>query len=227
MVTDKVGAIIAAAGRGERMGGVDKMLALLGGKPVLARVIATFEGCKAIDQIVVVVSQENVEQAKKLIDEHKWSKVTEVCPGGELRQDSVAAGLKRLEDCDWVVIHDGARPLVTADLIERGLKAAKEGGAAVAAVPVVDTIKIADDNQIVRQTLMRDWLWAAQTPQVFRFDIIAKAYPPAEGEVTDDATLVERLGYQVKLYSGAYDNIKITTPDDLILAEVLYRKYGR
>jgi len=223
----KVGAIIVAAGKGERMGGVDKMFALLGGKPVLARVIDTFEKCNSVDQIVVVISQENLEKCQRLVAEQGWSKVTEVCPGGERRQDSVAAGLKQLNQCKWVVIHDGARPLVTGDLIERGLEAARETGAAVAAVPVTDTIKVAGDDRIVRETPPRGNLWAVQTPQVFRFDIIAKAYQQVKAEVPDDATLVERLGYKVKLYMGAYDNIKVTTPDDLVLAEVLWQKHGK
>jgi 2-C-methyl-D-erythritol 4-phosphate cytidylyltransferase len=136
----------------------------------------------------------------------------------------VAAGLSQLENCDWVVVHDCARPLVTADLIERGLTEARETGAAVAAVPVTDTIKMAGDDRIVHQTLLRQNLWAVQTPQVFRLDIIAEAYRQAKGEVTDDASLVEQLGYKVKLYMGAYDNIKVTTPDDLALAEILWQR---
>ena len=209
------------------MGGVDKLFALLGGKPVLARVLDTFEQCQSVDRIVVVVSQENLERCQQLVAEQGWSKVTEVCVGGKLRQDSVAAGLSRLRECDWVVIHDGARPLVTADLIDRGLETARETGAAIAGVPVTDTIKIADDDRLVQRTPPRRNLWAVQTPQVFRFDIIAKAYRQAKGEVTDDATLVEQLGYKVKLYMGAYDNIKVTTPDDLAVAEVLCQKYGK
>ena len=223
----KVGAVIVAAGKGERMGEVDKMFALLGGKPVIARVIDTFEKCNSVDQMVVVISQENLEKCQQLVVEQGWSKVTEVCPGGERRQDSVAAGLSRLNRCHWVVIHDGARPLVTGGLIERGLMEARETGAAVAAVPVTDTIKVAGDDRIVRETPPRGNLWAVQTPQVFRFDIIAKAYQQAKAEVTDDATLVEGLGYKVKLYMGAYDNIKVTTPDDLVLAEwIQYHKRG-
>jgi len=209
------------------MGGVDKMFALLGGKPVLARVVDTFEKCNSVDQIVVVVAEENLEKCRQLVAEQGWSKVADVCPGGERRQDSVAAGLKRLTQCEWVVIHDGARPLVTVDLIDRGLTEARDTGAAVAAVPVTDTIKVADNGGVVQKTLPRQNLWAVQTPQVFRFDIITKAYQQAKAEVTDDAALVERLGYKVKLYMGAYDNIKITTPDDLVLAEALWQKHEK
>jgi len=223
----KVGAIIAAAGESRRMSGIDKVLALLGGKPVISYVLDAFEECESISQIVVVVSKDNVAKCRELIAEKKYAKPIEVCAGGKRRQDSVVAGLKRLDACDWVVIHDGARPLVTRELIERGLEVAQETGAAVAAVPVTDTVKIADDDQIVLETPPRQNLWAVQTPQVFRFDIISKAYQKAAGDVTDDASLVERLGHKVKLYMGSYDNIKITNPDDLILAGVLLKKNGK
>ncbi|MDP2730902.1 MAG: 2-C-methyl-D-erythritol 4-phosphate cytidylyltransferase [Dehalococcoidales bacterium] len=218
---------MAAGGSGQRMGGVDKMFALLGGNPVLVRVVDTFQKCQAIEQIVVVLSKPNLKQGEQLVAEQGWAKVTDVCPGGERRQDSVLAGLKRLSNCNWVVIHDGARPLVTEDLIEQGLKTAQETGAAAAAVPVTDTIKVAGNDRIVRETPPRQNLWAVQTPQVFRFDIITEAYRRLKDEVTDDAGAVEQLGYKVKLYMGAYENIKITTPEDLALAEILWRKHGR
>jgi len=220
----KVGAVIVAAGLSRRMGGVDKMFALLGGKPVLVRVVDVFQLCNSIDQIVVVVSEQNLKRGQQLVAQEGWSKVTDVCPGGERRQDSVVAGLNRLSSCSWVVIHDGARPLLTEDLIEQGLKVARETGAAIAAVPVTDTIKVVGDDQVVQGTPPRRNLWLVQTPQVFRFDIIAEAYHRLKYEVTDDAQAVERLGYKVKLYMGSYDNIKITTPDDLALAEVLWQK---
>jgi len=220
----KVGTIIAAGGSSRRMGD-DKLFALLGGKPVLARVIDACQKCHLVNQIVVVVNQKKEEQCRRLVAEERWSKVSDVCPGGERRQDSVAAGLKRLNKCDWVVIHDGARPLLTVDLIERGLEAAKETGAAIAAVPVKDTIKVAGDDRIVHQTPPRQNLWAVQTPQVFRVGIITEAYSRANEDVTDDASLVEQLGYKVKLYMGSYDNIKVTTPDDLASAEILWQKY--
>jgi len=223
----KVGAVIVAAGGSRRMGGVDKVLALLGGEPVLARTIDAFQNSSSIDQIVIVLSEPNLERGRQLVAERGWSKVTEVCLGGRRRQDSVLAGLSRLKDCHWVVIHDGARPLVTEDLISRGLAEAEETGAAVAAVPVTETIKVVGEGRIVHQTPPRQNLWAVQTPQVFGYLMIAEAYRQAKGEVTDDASLVEQLGYRVKLYMGAYDNIKITTPDDLALAEVLWQKRGK
>ncbi len=223
----QIGAVIVAAGWSQRMGGVDKMLTLLGGKPVLAWAVDVFQQCNLIDQIVVVVSKQSLGRCRQLVAERGWSKVTEVCVGGRRRQDSVAAGLGQLNRCQWVVIHDGARPLVTEGLIEHGLKAARETGAATAVVPVTDTIKVAGGDRVVQQTLPRGNLWAVQTPQVFRFDIITEAYRRVKAEVTDDASLVEQLDHKVKLYMGSYDNIKITTPDDLALAEILRHKHEK
>ena len=175
----KVGAVIVAAGNSRRMGGVDKVFAPLGGKSILARVVDIFQRCNPVDQIIVVLSEQNLERGKQLVAEQGWSKVSDLCAGGRRRQDSVAAGLGRLGNCDRVVIHDGSRPLVTVDLINRGLEAAKETGAAVAAVPVTDTIKLAGDDRIVHQTPPRQNLWAVQTPQVYRTDIITEAYSRA------------------------------------------------
>ncbi len=229
MLHDKqtVGAIIVAAGEGQRMGGIDKMQVELGGKPLLAQVIDTFQKCESVDRIVVVVNKKSEAWCRRLVTEAGWSKIGGICPGGQRRQDSVAEGLKRLDRCDWVIVHDGARPLVTADLINLGLQAAEETGAAAAAVPVKDTIKVAGDDRIVRETPPRRNLWAVQTPQVFRFDIISEAYRQARGDATDDASLVEQLAYKVKIYMGSYDNIKVTTRDDLVLAEILWQKHGK
>ncbi|OGO01871.1 MAG: 2-C-methyl-D-erythritol 4-phosphate cytidylyltransferase [Chloroflexi bacterium RBG_13_52_12] len=217
---NKVAAIIVAAGDSRRMEGIDKMFAPIGGRPVLARVLDTFQKCSKIDQIIVVMSSKNIEQCRQLVKEEKWDKVTDIVVGGKKRQDSVAEGLKKFNG-EWVVIHDGARPLVTVDLIERGLDAAKETGAAAAAVPVTDTIKFVKGSDIVRQTLPRENLRAVQTPQVFRQDIVQNTYKFTPGDFTDDAALVEKAGFKVKLYMGSYANIKITTPDDLAVAEVL------
>ncbi len=220
----KVSAIIAAAGDSQRMGGVDKMFAPINGRPALARVLDTFQNCKKINQIIVVMNQQNIDACRRLVKAEGWTKVKDIILGGKRRQDSVAEGLKYVRDADWVVIHDGARPLVTIDLIELGLEAAQETGAASAAVPVTDTIKTVKDNEIVDKTLPRQNLRAIQTPQVFRFDIIKKAYKSVYGDVTDDAALVEKAGYKVKLYMGSYANIKITTLDDLAVAEALAKR---
>jgi 2-C-methyl-D-erythritol 4-phosphate cytidylyltransferase len=222
--SQKVGAIIVAAGRGERMMGIDKIFAQLGGASVLERVAGVFDSSPNIDNFVVVLNQDNVARGKQALADNNLSKLAKVVPGGLRRQDSVLAGLKALPNCRWVVIHDGARPLVRANLITAGLEATQESGAAIAAVPVTDTIKSADGNNYVNKTLDRSRLWAVQTPQVFRFDIIKEAYLSATGDVTDDAALVEALGIHVKLYMGSYDNIKLTTPADLALAEALWRR---
>jgi 2-C-methyl-D-erythritol 4-phosphate cytidylyltransferase len=221
MTKPNVSAIIVAAGESQRMKGVDKVLAPLAGRPVIAHVLKAFDQCQSIDNIVLVVNAKSQKDCEQLLV--GLSKPIEVCIGGKRRQDSVAAGLKLIKDSDWVVIHDGARPLVTKELIEAGLVAAKETGAAVAAVPVTDTIKVADEDRIVMGTPPRQNLWAVQTPQVFGFDIITKAYRQAQGEATDDASLVERAGYRVKLYPGSYDNIKITRPSDLLIAGALLK----
>jgi 2-C-methyl-D-erythritol 4-phosphate cytidylyltransferase len=222
----KVGVIIVAAGESRRMQGVDKILAPLGGKPVLAWSIETFEEFPEVDRIILVNSQNNMEPVSCLAIDRKWTKVAEVCVGGQRRQDSVAAGLKLLGHCDWVIIHDGARPLVSQDIIKRGLEAARETGAAIAAVPVTDTIKAAGKDLTVIETFPRSHLWAVQTPQIFRFAIIEEAYRQAKGDVTDDSMLVEQIGGKVKLFMGSYDNIKITTPHDLTVAELLVKKNG-
>lgn len=225
--SSKICAIVVAAGQSRRMNGVDKVLALLGDKPVLAWSIEALQRCDKVDRIVLVNSQSNKEPVECLVMDRKWTKVADVCTGGRRRQDSVAAGLKLLGKCGWVIIHDGARPMLTQDLIERGLKAAEETGAAAAAVPVTDTIKLVGDDQIVIGTPPRSNLWAVQTPQVFRSAIIKKAYQQAQEDVTDDATLVEQIGGKVKLYLGSYENLKITTPRDLALAELLLKEHEK
>ncbi|MFH0847178.1 MAG: 2-C-methyl-D-erythritol 4-phosphate cytidylyltransferase [Chloroflexota bacterium] len=220
----RVGAVIAAAGESQRMEGVDKILVPLAGKLILARVIDVFNSSELIDEIVIVLARKNLSLGRSLVKGQSFAKVKGVYLGGRRRQDSVKIGLNKLTECEWVVIHDGARPLVTQELIREGLDAARETGAAVAAVPATDTIKSAGDDMLVRVTPPRHELWAVQTPQVFRFDLIQRAYREVKDEVTDDASLVEKLGYPVKLYPGAYDNIKITTPLDLFLAEALFRR---
>lgn len=224
----RVAAIIAAAGRSERMQGVDKIFTLLGNRPVLARTVYPFECNPLIDRIVIVINPERLAAAQRLADYEQWRKVTDIIPGGDRRQDSVMKALARLEDdVKWVVIHDGARPLVRLAQIDDGLDAAQETGAAVCAVPVTDTIKQVSEAGYVEHTLPREQLFAVQTPQVFRYDIIRKAYEvSAETSVTDDASLVESLGISVKLFPGSYGNIKITTPESLATAEMLWRRSG-
>jgi len=219
----QAGAVIVGAGSSQRLG-ADKLFLPLAGKPLLAWSVDVCQNCELLSQIVIVLNESNLDSGRNLVAERGWSKVVGVCLGGERRQDSVRQGLKELKRCDWVVIHDGARPFLTLDLIRDGLEAARGTGATTAAVPVKDTIKVGDDNEMVRETLHRQRLWAVQTPQVFRFDIITRAHGQVTDEVTDDATLAERLGYEVKLYMGSYHNIKITTPDDLALAEIVVKE---
>jgi 2-C-methyl-D-erythritol 4-phosphate cytidylyltransferase len=209
------------------MGGIDKVFALIDGEPLLAKTVGAFEACPAIDDVVVVVARQSLAQGRKVAKDYAWRKVVAVCPGGPRRQDSVKAGLSRLTGCAWVVIHDGARPCIEPSLIERGLVAARESGAAVAGVPVRDTIKIVSRRRLVQQTPARQNLWAAQTPQVFRYDLIAEAYGQIDADVTDDASLVEQLGHRVEVYMGSYQNIKVTTPDDLAIANCFLQSDGK
>ena len=215
-MSDRVVAIVAAAGSGRRMNADKTMLRLLD-KPLFAWPVDVLQKNKSVDGIVVVLHKNNLADGERLTVERDWTKVMKVCEGGELRQDSVRNGLRSAGQCDWVLIHDGARPFLTDRLIEDGLVAARETGSAIAAVPVKDTIKQADDSQCVAQTLNRDLIWTVQTPQVFKFDIISQAYVKTKDDVTDDASLVEKAGYRVKLYHGDYNNIKVTTPEDLRL----------
>jgi len=229
MTTDQpaeVGAIIAAAGRSERMAGRDKLWTLIAGadgrrRPLLAYSLAVFQACSAIQRIVLVTNEATLDQARALVRQERFDHVSAVVPGGSTRQDSVRAGLQALGDCTWVVVHDGARPLVTEELIERGLDAAKETGAACCALPVPDTVKEGDaDGRIVR-TLDRSRLWLAQTPQVFRYDLLMKAHRQPHERATDDAALLEAMGMNVRLYQGSPRNLKVTALEDLALVEAL------
>ena len=222
--TQKVGAIVVAAGCGERMGGIDKIFTPLGKMSALEHVVTAFEASPYVDFVTVVLRSDNILNGEKLLREKNLTKLKAVCQGGERRQDSTLAGLNALPLCQWVLIHDGARPLLKQNLIVNGLEAAQETGAASAAVPITDSIKLVDDAYYVKETLPRQRLWAIQTPQVFRFDIIEAGFKQTSSDVTDDATLVEALGVRVKLYMGSYDNIKLTTPSDIILAKSMLQQ---
>jgi len=219
----QTGVVIAGAGISQRMG-EDKVFMYLAGKPLLAWSVDVCQSCELVNQIAIVLHETKLDLGRRLVTERGWSKVVEVCPGGDRRQDSVRHGLSKLKGCDWVIIHDGARPFLTLELIRDGLEVAQSTGAAVAAVPVTDTVKRGGSDLMIKETLNRQELWAAQTPQIFRFDIITKAHEQIKDDVTDGAGMVEQLGYKVKLYMGSYGNIKITTPQDLALAEVIARK---
>ncbi len=221
-MVEKVGALIAAAGASSRFG-ADKIFADMSGKPILAWSVDVCQKSGLIDEIVIVLSEKNIDAGKKLAANRKWSKVAEVTEGGIRRQDSVKVGLNLLHDCNWIVIHDGARPFLTEKMLRDGLEAARQTGAAIAAVPATDTIKLSLNEQVVQATINRKFIWSAQTPQVFRSDIIFEAYEKITDEVTDDAEMVEKIGKPVKLFMGSYQNIKITSSPDLIVAREFCR----
>ncbi len=217
-----VGVVLLAAGGSTRMGG-DKMLLELAGTPLLEYSLETFQRSDRVSEIVVVVSDANQDAISDLVSNSDYDKVLAVIVGGARRQDSTANGVDRLmaevgPGLKYVLVHDGARPFVDEAMIERGLMAAAEHGAAVPGLPVSDTIKSVGGDGTVEQTLDRSLLRAIQTPQVFRVDILARSLGPTE-DVTDDAALVELIGGTVGLFDGHPDNIKLTTPDDIERAE--------
>ncbi len=224
----KSSVIIAAAGSSRRMEGRDKLWTPLAGRIILARTIDVFEASPVIDNIVLVLNSERLDDVNRLCRQEGWSKITSIVEGGIRRQDSVRRGLDSLAELapttQWVMIHDGARPLVTPDILEAGLKTAQECSAAIAAIPVKDTIKQVEQGWI-SSTLDRSQLWAIQTPQVFSFSLIYHAYQTVinEQEFTDDAALLEHLGKRVAIFKGSYSNIKITTQEDLLIAEALIK----
>ncbi|MCH9011322.1 MAG: 2-C-methyl-D-erythritol 4-phosphate cytidylyltransferase [Chloroflexi bacterium] len=219
-----VGAIVVAAGASRRMGDMDKIFAPLGGLPLVAHSLHVLNGLDCVKQIVLVLSEGNLDRGGELIASESLTKVTDVCEGGHRRQDSWLNGLNRLDRCEWVAVHDGARPLLTDAIVLRGLKSARETGATTAAVRVKDTIKIVAEDGTVTSTPSRDRLWAVQTPQIFAHDLLLNAHDGVQTDVTDDASMVEMIGGKVKVFEGSYENIKVTTPEDLLLAESLLRQ---
>ena len=214
---NSVSAVIVAAGRSSRMAGVDKIFAPLKGRPLLAHSLDRFEEFDPVGEIVLVLAADSLEQGRELVRRYGYRKVAQVCAGGERRQDSVRAGLEALQPCQWVIIHDGARPGVDAALLQRGLAAARQSpeGAAIAAVPVKDTIKVVSPQMEITATPDRATLYAAQTPQIFRYARLLQAHAQFTGEATDDAAMLESLGHRVTIFPGSYRNRKVTTPEDL------------
>jgi 2-C-methyl-D-erythritol 4-phosphate cytidylyltransferase len=217
--------IVVAAGRSERMDGLDKVFAPLMGRPLLAWTLAAFKQCDAIEGVVVVAAPQSVDRVRALCDEWRFTKVVAVVPGGETRQDSVRAGLDAASAATIVAVQDAARPLLTPDLIERGVALARETGAALCAIPSRDTVKEVDgEPPVVRATPDRARMWLAQTPQVFDRALLLEAHASATSPATDDAALVDAAGHPVYVYEGAASNFKITTPEDLVIAEALLRE---
>jgi 2-C-methyl-D-erythritol 4-phosphate cytidylyltransferase len=218
-------AIIPAAGMGRRMGAaMNKQYLLLEGKPILAHTLELFQQADFIDEIVVVVPAEEIDYCRiHVVEKYGIEKVTQIVAGGAERQNSVLNGLRALDchDDDVILIHDGVRPFVPLAAVQRSTEMALDHDGALVAVPVKDTVKIVKDA-FVTSTPARKSLWLAQTPQTFRYKVIRAAHERAEVEGfigTDDASLLERIGKKVHVVIGDYRNIKITTPEDLILAQ--------
>lgn len=232
----KTAAVVLAAGQGKRMhAAVAKQFLLLNGKPLLYYALKAFEESPVEAVILVTGEGETAYCQEKIVDLYGFSKVIKVVPGGKERYHSVHEGLMALSEIlsrDGVVlIHDGARPLVTQEIIRRTMEAAREYGACVAAMPVKDTIKVADGNGFAAHTLDRSTLWQIQTPQVFHYGLVSDAYEKLLSDesyqkgITDDAMVVETLAFrQVKLVEGSYENIKVTTPEDMEIAECFLRR---
>ena len=218
----RCGAVIVAAGSASRMGGIDKVMAPLNGEPMIARTVRAFQNCDAISEIVVVTREDLILPITGLCAQ--MNKVQAVVAGGSSRQESVHLGLNALSDkCKLVAIHDGARPLISWQVIDRVVRAANTYGAAAPAIPVKDTIKVVQGG-VVKETPDRASLQAVQTPQVFDFDILRGALKKAKqdgAQVTDDCSAVERMGMAVKIVEGEERNLKVTTPLDLKIAQLL------
>lgn len=220
----KCSAVIVSAGLARRMGGIDKVLAPLGELPVLVHTLYAFQDCPLIHEIIVVAREDLVVEIGGLCKEFNLNKVRKVIVGGQERIHSVQAGLREVDpEADLIAIHDGARPLVSQEVIRDAVTRAALTGAAAPAIPLTDTIKRTEDGLVV-ETVDRSQLWAVQTPQVFEAGLIKAATQKAldDGELlTDDCGAVERLGMKVTLTSGSRENLKITTPLDLILGEAI------
>ena len=218
----RCGAVIVAAGSASRMGGIDKVMAPLNGEPMIVRTVRAFQNCDAISEIVVVTRQDLILPITSLCAQ--MDKVQAVVAGGSSRQESVHLGLNALSGkCKLAAIHDGARPLISWQVIDRVVRAANTYGAAAPAIPVKDTIKVVQGG-VVKETPDRASLQAVQTPQVFDFDILRGALKKAKqdgAQVTDDCSAVERMGMAVKIVEGEERNLKVTTPLDLKIAQLL------
>jgi 2-C-methyl-D-erythritol 4-phosphate cytidylyltransferase len=217
-------AIIVAAGSSQRMG-FDKLLALLGDKPVLAHTIDAFERTAPVEEIILVVRAERVGEFEELVRQNGFQKIRQIIPGGERRHDSVSAGLKRLNpDTTFVAVHDAARPLVTPEQIERVYELARAHGGAALAEPITNTLKRADQEGVVTGGVPRENVYGMQTPQIFARDLLDKAYAAIVAEnrsVTDEVSAVEHLGAKVVLLPNEQWNVKITYPRDLLLAQAV------
>ncbi len=230
-MSEHVVAVVPAAGRGARMGGsTPKQFLALGGIPLLVYSLQTLASVDHISEIVVVIPDADREYCQKeVVNRFNIQKVTQIVPGGARRQDSVRNGVFAIHDKpELVLVHDGVRPFVSRKIVEQAIRSAFETGAALVAIPMKDTVKRVNEKRVVEATLNREELWLAQTPQVFRYSWLVEAHRVAEANnlhVTDDAGLIEQLGYHVHIVEGSSHNIKITRPEDLTLGESILECY--
>ena len=227
--------IVLAGGRGSRMGStIKKQYLLIEGKPVLYYSLRVFQDCPQISDIVLVCGEGEEQQCREeFVDHYGISKISRIVAGGKERYHSVYEGLKAINECRFVLIHDGARPFVDKEILDRIFCELSGGCGCVAGMPVKDTIKMSDEKGFVQQTLPREKIWTIQTPQAFPYDFIRSAYEtllqnePTDRVITDDAMVAEYIGgMRIKLVEGSYENIKITTPDDLLMAEMILKRRG-
>ncbi|MFV1951017.1 MAG: 2-C-methyl-D-erythritol 4-phosphate cytidylyltransferase [Nitrospinota bacterium] len=228
----KVTVLIPAAGSGRRMGGeIEKQFLILGGKPIVVHTIQRFQDSDLIDKIYLIVPENRVEYCKEeIVIKYGLSKVTEIVAGGKERQHSVYNGLKRVNaDTDLIMIHDSVRPFFPDRIIRESIEAAQRYGSVVVAVPEKDTVKEISDDRIVLKTIARERLWRIQTPQTFCREVIISAFKKAieEGYCgTDESSLVERAGFKIRVIIGSYLNIKITDPEDILLGEMIMKRFN-
>lgn len=222
-------AIIVAAGKGKRMGtDINKQFLNIKDKPVIYYTLKAFADSKAVDRIIVVCAENEIEYCKnEIVEKYQIAKVLKIVSGGKERQNSVYNGINAIDSCEIVLIHDGARPFVNNRIIEDGIKYAKEYGACACGVVPKDTIKVRNIKGLSTATLNRNELFSVQTPQCFRYELILECHKKLNEDkvnVTDDTAVVNYYGNPVYLYEGSYDNIKITTPEDLYIAESIIEK---
>ncbi|WP_447971126.1 2-C-methyl-D-erythritol 4-phosphate cytidylyltransferase [Nitrospira sp. M1] len=226
-MSSHVAAVVPAAGRGARMGGATpKQFLSLGDIPLLVHSLQTLDAVEAISEIIVVIPEADRQYCQEaVVDRFHIQKVSQIVPGGRRRQDSVRHGVLALKTIpDVVVVHDGVRPFVSREIVEQAVESALKHGAALVAIPMKDTVKRVNEHRVVEATLSREQLWLAQTPQVFRYSWLVEAHEMAEAkniDATDDAGLVEQLGYPVTIVQGSVFNIKITRPEDIALGEAI------
>ena len=230
--TFRIGAVILAGGRGSRMhSDIQKQYMLLNGRPLISYALEVFERSCADDLVLVTGAGEAEFVQKEILPQLGLTKLRRIVTGGKERYHSVYEGLKALQNCDYVLIHDGARPLVTEAIISRAVQAAVRDDACVVGMPVKDTIKVSDAEDFAESTPDRSRLRQVQTPQAFSYPLVRGAYDRLMADealqtgITDDAMVVEHLsGTKVRLVEGSYENLKVTTPEDLVLAEALLKK---